>query len=418
MNNWSITPEERIYLRELAKKQLEIAKLPIMEKRRQQWFNLNTGKPAIPPVVIETWTFDPDFMPSKQIMKTTSEAAYRIEWQLLGNIRNHELMNDDKVIPPFYGVGWHFDIKKFGMDIETIHANEPGIAYQYKHLIVDLKRDIEKIKPAEIFFDREGTLLWKDFVDSVLGDILPVVIEGEPGSFSLTGNFMPLMGMENFYVAMYDDPDSIHKIMRLLTDDYIRIAKWKEENGLLTVRNSYEHIISSHLFTNELPAPGFNGSVRLKDTWIWAESQETVSISPKMFEEFCLPYYSEVCSFMGKIYYGCCEPVHGLYDILLKEIPNISKFSISKWCDERIMGEALRANKVVYSRKPDPTYVGVGGPILDENAWRKHIKTTLEATKGCQVEFIMRDIYSTGGNLNKAKRAVEIAREEAEGHLD
>lgn len=418
MGKWSITQEERNYLRELAKKQLEIANLPIMEKRRKQWFDLNTGKPAIPPVVIETWTFNQDFMPYEKIMKTQSPAAVNMEWQLLCNIRNHELLDDDKVIPPCFRISWQIDVKKYGIDLEVIHANDPGIAYQYKHPIKDLKQDMEKIKPSQIIFNRDDTLEWRDFVSETIGDILPPVIEGEPGTFSLTQNFIVLMGMENFFYAIYDEPEAVHELMRFLTDDYIRVAKWKEENGLLTIRNSFEDIISSHLFTDELPSPGYDGKVRLIDSWIWAESQETVGVSPDMFEEFCLPYYAEVCSLMGKIYYGCCEPVHGIYDRLLKKIPNIKKFSISKWCDEKIMGEALRENKIVYSRKPDPTYVGVGGPQLDEDAWRSHVRATLDAAKGCQVEFIMRDIYSTCGNLNKAKRAVEIAREEAEGFLD
>lgn len=51
--------DERVYLRDLAKKQAEYAALPIMRKRRQMWLDLNDEKPgAEPPVVIETRTFD------------------------------------------------------------------------------------------------------------------------------------------------------------------------------------------------------------------------------------------------------------------------------------------------------------------------------------------------------------------------
>lgn len=418
MSRFSITQEERVYLRELAKRQMEIANLPVMESRKKQWFALNTGKPAIPPVVIETWTFDPEFMPYEKVMKTTSKSAAAIEWQLLVNIRNHELLDDDKVIPPYFEIGWNVDVKKYGFDIETFKADDPGLAYQFKHPITDLAKDMHKIKPSEISFDKKASLEWYDFVNDILGDIMPVVITGEPGSFNLTQNFIILMGMENFYYAMNDDPENVHKLMQFFTDDYIRIAKIKEENDLLTVRNSYEHIITSQLFTDELPADGYTGKARLKDSWVWAESQETSGVSPGMFEEFCLPYYAKACSYMGKIYYGCCEPVHQISEMLLREIPNIGKFSISKWCDENMIGETLRNNKVVYSRKPDPTYVGIGGPVLDEDAWRDHIKKTLSAAKGCQVEFIMRDIYSCGGSLNKAKRSIDIAKEESAKHLD
>ena len=49
---------------------------------------------------------------------------------------------------------------------------------------------------------------------------------------------------------------------------------------------------------------------------------------------------------------------------------------------------------------------------LDEEAWRSEIRSTLDATKGCLVEFLLRDVYSLHGNLDKLRRAVEIAHEE------
>jgi hypothetical protein len=49
---------------------------------------------------------------------------------------------------------------------------------------------------------------------------------------------------------------------------------------------------------------------------------------------------------------------------------------------------------------------------LDEAAWAAHIRETLEATRGTFVEFIVRDVYTVHGNLNKPRRAVEIAQAE------
>ena len=55
---------EATRLRDLAFRQAEYAALPVMEERRRQWFDLNAGRTdARPPVVIETWTFDRDFLP-------------------------------------------------------------------------------------------------------------------------------------------------------------------------------------------------------------------------------------------------------------------------------------------------------------------------------------------------------------------
>ena len=76
-----------------------------------------------------------------------------------------------------------------------------------------------------------------------------------------------------------------------------------------------------------------------------------------------------------------------------------------------MIGERLRGTSIVYSRKPDPNRLGVDVELREE-AWRAHIRATLEAARGVSLEFIIRDVYTVHGNLAKARRAVEIAREE------
>ena len=79
------------------------------------------------------------------------------------------------------------------------------------------------------------------------------------------------------------------------------------------------------------------------------------------------------------------------------------------------MGDALRGTEIVFSRKPDPNYLSVD-VRLDEEAWAAHIRETLESTQGVFVEFIIRDVYTLHGNLDNARRAVEVARREIERH--
>ena len=79
------------------------------------------------------------------------------------------------------------------------------------------------------------------------------------------------------------------------------------------------------------------------------------------------------------------------------------------------VGEALRGTDIVFSRKPNPNFLGVD-ETLDEEAWSTHIRTTLEATRGVSVEFIIRDVYTVHGDLTKPRRAVELARRQIEQH--
>lgn len=79
------------------------------------------------------------------------------------------------------------------------------------------------------------------------------------------------------------------------------------------------------------------------------------------------------------------------------------------------MGERLRGSRVIYHRKPSPNYLGVG-TTLDEDALRDHIRYSLECARGCKMELTQRDVYTINHDVGKAKRYVEIVREEIETH--
>ncbi|MEI8191206.1 MAG: UvrD-helicase domain-containing protein, partial [candidate division NC10 bacterium] len=123
--NWHIPDDERAYLRDLARKQAEYAALPVMAQRKQMWYDLNDAHSSTaqhaaprPPVIVETWTFDRDFMPDR-IFRCQSQAGRTVEMQLLRNVRNHELIDDDKVLPDTYDMGWFVNIDEMGVKVES-----------------------------------------------------------------------------------------------------------------------------------------------------------------------------------------------------------------------------------------------------------------------------------------------------------
>jgi hypothetical protein len=415
---WHIPPDERAYLRGLAQKQAEYAALPVMAQRRQMWYDLNDSRPgARPPVIIETWTFDRDFMPAGTL-RCTTEAGRTIERQLLRNVRNHELIDDDKVMPDTYDISWCVEIDEMGVQIDREQVRDAeGIetGYRFLHPIVDLERDLDMLRPAACRVDRERTMEWQAFVQEAVGDALPVRIRtGTYGSTMLTHRVVELMGMQAYLMATYDSPDAVHRLMGYLRDNALRMMRWAEGEGLLRVNNGNQDSFgSSYNFTSQLPASDYEGGpARLCDMWGATNSQETVGLSPRMFHEFCFPYYRDVCAPFGLLYYGCCEPAHPFWEDI-RQLPHLKKVSISRWCDQAFMGEALRGSEIVFSRKPDPNYLSVD-VRLDETAWAAHIRETLDATQGVFVEFIIRDVYTLHGNLGNARRAVEVARREIE----
>ncbi len=421
---YTLDKTERDYLRRLARRQAEIAALPVMAKRRQQWTDMNDAKPgARPPFAIETWTFDRDFMP-ESIYQCTSGYGRRLESLFLRNIRHHELLDDDHVCPATLDIGWHFWRNEFGIEIPVRYEKDAEgvvMGYHFDCPIKDLRNGFAMIKPSTFGVNRAATLAEKKFLEDTFSDLLPVALRsGTYGNNSLTQALMRLMGMESFFLAMYDCPDKLHALMALLRDNSIRASRWAEQEGLLELNNGNQCTCGTCFnFTTLLPKqPVAPGKVKLSDMWGVMDSQETVGVSPELFHEFCFPYYRDLADMFGLVYWGCCEPVDPIWELSLSKLPNLKAVSISRWANQRFMAEALAGKGIVYSRKPNPNLLGVGAK-LDEAAWAAEIRETLEITAGKNIplEFVVRDVYSVHGDLGKPRRAVEIARREIDRYF-
>ena len=406
----SIRPEERNYLRELARRYLALSHLPIMAEREKLWYAHNELRGPRPMIVMEAGAFMSELMPP---LRCTSDFAKGIEWNLRNAMVNYERVGDDKVISPWYEVGWQIHLREFDMDFKSEHAPDAqgrtlGFAMQYP--LTDLERQLPALKHSVFSVNREATAADRDAVAEVIGDILPVRVV----NFSLIWHAMPsykvvrLMGMEAMLVAMLEQPDAMHALYDFVRDDILAFMQWQEREGLLTLNNGNHYAgAGSYGFTTELPKRT-DGAVRLTDLWMNMNSQETVGISAAMYADFVFPALRDIAQHAGLVYYGCCEPVHTVWANCLSKISNLRKVSVSAWCDEEFIGEKLRGSRVIYSRKPSPNYLGVGE--FDEAGFTAHIEKTLRAAAGCRQEFIFRDIYTLCGDPSKAGRAVAIVR--------
>ena len=408
----TITGPERAYLRELAKKQREYANLPVMKERERLWYLHNELRGERPMVVMEEQTFLPELLPPS---RCESPLAKTIEAQLCQNITVHELIDDDKMIPAEFFVYSKIDVTFLGQELKKTYA-ESGVGYHIEPVLEELERDLAKLSPSTFHYDQAYTEALAAAAEEALGDLLPVTVKNSYNywGFGITQRVVDLMGMENMFCAMVAEPEDFHRLMRLITDDFIRCLRWQEENGLLRLNNGNDYMGSgSFCFTRELPGEDFDGNVRSTHLWGHINSQESVGVSPEMYHEFIYPYFEEMARQFGLVYYGCCEPVHDYWDRSLHTQPNLRKVSISPWCDGEFMSERLRGGRIIYSRKPSPNFLGVHS-AFDEEAFTAYIANTARLIKGCKAEFIFRDIYQLGGNLEKVRRAVEITRRAAE----
>jgi hypothetical protein len=407
-----INNNERLYLRDLAKKQRGLASLPEMLEKTLLWYAHNECRAQRPVFTVELDTFWGEVSPR---FFCTSPEARIIEGQMLMNVTAHEIIGDDRVIPDFFTVAPRHSFTAFDLPGKRSHGimedGRQSIGFKSEVIIADLERDFHKLKKSRIMVERPEKTEFYRVCEDTLGDILPVRLSYGCFGMSFSYALVNLMGMENMLLALYDAPAAFHAAMKMLTVDTNEYMDLLEERGVLTLNNDNTWVAQgTRGFTHELPPSGreVGAPVVFGDLWGYMDSQETVGVSPEMFQEFFFPYYREISSRFGFLSYGCCEPVNAIWDSCLSKLPNLKKVSISPWCDQAFMGERLAGTKIIYLRKPRPDYLGVN-TTFDEAAFRAHLLETINAARGCTLEFSYRDVYSLRGERERAKRAYHIA---------
>ena len=109
----------------------------------------------------------------------------------------------------------------------------------------------------------------------------------------------------------------------------------------------------------------------------------------------------------GLTYYGCCEPLHDRLEAILKAIPNVRSVSVSAWADLEAMAEML-GRRYVYSCKPNP--VPISGSTLNWAQVEHDLRRTQAAARDCNVELLVRDVYTIDGDRPRIAQWVTVAK--------
>ncbi|HEY0868292.1 MAG TPA: hypothetical protein VGE01_12975 [Fimbriimonas sp.] len=403
-----IAHQDREVLRRLASRVREVSELPEMEERRRLWYEhnaLRSQKPMILCFPEGAWCE----LITGEDLACEGEWARSHEWQLRSKLYWWDHIRDDHVLEPLYEVAWHVDEGDLGVQIPKTHGEHRG-SYIWEPPIQEIERDLPKLHFRQPRVDRTKSLAEKEALEGIFGDLLEVRHEGPYWwTAGLTWRAIELIGLQPLMIAMIDDPEGLHRLMGWLRDEHLAMMRWFEAEGLLTVNNRHHYTGSGGVgYTTELPARDYRGHARLKDRWGFAESQETVGCSPEMFAEFVLPYQIPLLEQFGLNCYGCCEPVHQRWKYI-REVPRLRRVSVSPWCDQEFMAEAL-GRDVIFSRKPNPVLVCTN---FDEDLIRRDLRHTVETASGCNLEIILKDTHTVQNEPWRITRWVEIALEEA-----
>lgn len=402
----TISQKDREILRDLAKRQMELANSPRNQKLYQDWIDYGASRDGVRPMIrIEIETFEHQLLPDMQ--RCEGEQAREIERRLLRPMVNFTQFEDDTLVPDYYPIRLHTSFVPFNLPVKRQETGSLG--HHFVPYLYDLEEDDHLLGKSVFSISEEDTVREEQEARELFGDILPVKRITDCAGCCLTQDIIHIMNMDDMYVAMVDDEDRFHKMMRRLTDDYLAFFRAQEAGGHLRSHARMQHLgQGSYCFTSELTEG--NEAVKLSDLWLFMDSQETAGISPDMYAELIFPYYMEMMSHFGLVSYGCCEASHPIWDNCLSTVPNLRKVSISPWCDEEFMGERLRGTGITFLRKPPATILGMDAPVLDEDATLSCFRKTAQAAKGCKLEIAQRDVYMVGGSAAKVHRFVELAR--------
>lgn len=367
--------------------------------------SLNSGTPVILTSPEGAWG---EILP-EAAMECVHPLARAWEYQLRVLLTHHEVIRDDRPLEACLDIGWSMDGGSFGVEIPHLQGESRG-SYVWDPPIKDLARDLSLLKFREPVVDRTRTMSEIAEAESVFEGILRVRLRGPHfWTNGLTGDVIKLIGLERMMFLMYDDPEGLHRLMAWKRDEQAHYLSILEQENLLTLNNASDMIASGGIgWTSELPGAGFDGVIRLSDLWGFAESQETVGVSPAMFDEFVFPYQKPILERYGLNCYGCCEGVEKRLDTILK-IPRLRRVSVSPWADQEACAQKL-GRQVVFSRKPNPSPVCTG---FNETEIREDLRRTLRIAGKLNLEIILKDTHTVQNDRTRIPRWVEIAREES-----
>ena len=409
--NYDISPADRQVLRRLAGRVAELAARDVEQEKRRLWTAHNDLAAATRPLVF----CDPENGWGEIItddqLASTAPLARDWEYRLRKEIFWGEQMRDDRVIEPCFNLMDIHTRTGWGLS-EVRHGGQDGGAFNWEPPLKSLD-DLGALRHQAIAIDHEATERRRQAAEAAFGDLLRVRRRNSwYWSLGLTTDLIKLRGMEQMMMDMYDNPSGLHRLMAFLRDGTLALVDLLQRDGLYTLNNQGDYVGSGGFgWTGQLPAEGFDGTVRTQDLWCLQESQETVGVSPEMFEEFVFQYQQPIAERFGRLCYGCCEPINGRWHVV-KRMKNLRRVSVSPWADRSKMAEMLGGD-YVYSLKPHPGLLAA--PSFDADAVRADARDALARARGCRLEIIMKDNNTICHEPRRVTEWVRIVREEIDG---
>jgi len=404
------SPQDRAILRGLATQVAEIAALPVQQETIALWKALNGLKPVRPMFMMDQLPWH-ELNVDDELTPRCEDAFCRgLEWGLRATLYLWRHMRADMVVEPFVDIPKAIGNTGFGLGaVENQLATDPANSVVSHQYIGQLRTeaDIEKITDPVVSHDEAATAQAEEIAHGIFDGLLGVRMQGAAPVLAPFDIIVGWCGVEGLILDLADRPEFVHAIVRRLTEANLRMLDQYESQGLLCSHQQLIHCTGA--YTDELPAPGLDPAhPRARDLWTYGMSQIFSTVSPRMHEEFELPYLTPWFERFGIAYYGCCEPLDRKL-AMIRKLPKVRKVSMSPWVDEEL-GASEIGGDFVFSRKPSPAFLArdTWTPALVE----ADLRETLDACQrhGCPVELILKDVSTCRYQPQRLWEWNEIAR--------
>ena len=402
---------ERIILRGLAKRVAEIAALPEQTEKARLWTVCNDLKPERAMVLANPQHGWQEVDAAWGELRCQDEPVRGFEHALRRKIIRHEHIPDDYPVLNTFKVGVKVTgsgYDDYGLKLGVTRSEQKDGAYQIDAAIKS-EKDLHKLHFRPIRIDHDAADRAAELAQDLFGDILQVEKTGKTfWRYGLTRVLIHMRGLDQMMLDMYDNPGLMHRLMGFLRDDYMREMDLFEQTNAVSLNNTPEDLTGAGGLspTEDLPGDDFDGTVRVRHCICWGESQETVGVGPKQFDEFVLQYQLPLMQRFGLVDYGCCEPLDHKLDLLIEKVPKLRWLAVSPWADRELAAEKIGTN-CVYVFKPNPTPICSPAPNWEQA--ERDIRETLEIAKGCAVHIVMKDTHTFCGEPERITRWAEIA---------
>jgi len=396
-------------VRDLASRVMELAHSEEYERRRQRWRDVNElRRPDRAPIWCRPAGVWREIM-SEDELECADPFCRTIERTLRRDLYK-DWVGDDHIREPWWSVRavirpeetpiWGVEVHK------SIGSTEQG-GFRYYHPI-EAPEDYEKLRVPAYYHDAEATERGAAQMHDLLGDAMPVRVEGYPPLVPQLSYYLEtLRGMAPVMEDLAFRPELVHRAMAKLTEGIFNGMRAAEEAGVLTP-NHHEPMFCS----DPVNDPPEDGPVGLHNLWVASNSQEFDTVGPAMHEEFLLSYQKVLFQSFGRVQYGCCESLSKKTEIVLG-IPNLRIFVSSFWTD---LDEVIAAcgGRYCIMWRQSAAQVTLPG-TLDEH--RAHLESGLSRLQGHPYQVVLRELETLHGRPERlrdwARVGIEIAEKYA-----